>query len=86
MKYPPGYPAFVALGELLFPGNLLALRALTLLVSLACVGAVSRMLPESLRWPGTILFGTSVTWANFATTVDSAPLYTLLLVLAVILC
>lgn len=85
LKYPPGYPISIALGELLFPENLTVQRGLTLLVTLACVGLTLKLFPDPIRWPGAILTGSNVMWAQFATSVDSAPLYALLLVTSVIL-
>ncbi len=85
VKYPPGYPTSIAVGELLFPENLTAQRGLTMAVALACVGLTLMMLPQNIRWLGALLTGSNVMWAQFATTVDSAPLYALLLITTVIL-
>lgn len=88
MKYPPGYPLLISLGERIWPESLTAQRGLTVVVTLATTGLVWVMLaglPSGYRWAGTVLTGSNVMWAQFATTVDSGPLYALLLAVAVLL-
>jgi len=89
LKYPPGYPLLLAVGEWLWPGSLTAARCLNLGVTLATVAVVwlaLAELPPPYRQAGTVLTGVNVLWAEFATTVDSAPLYALCLALAMLAC